>query len=180
MPAAHSIKSCPVVYFIRFGKRGPIKIGYTYHSVRSRLASLQCGSPVELVLLGILPVVCAEIEAELHSRFADLHVTGEWFRPAAKLMRFIRSNAVPAEALDYFPRPKTFGKRPGARAAGRPTGKRASTQQDHLAVLKHREQGFSVDKIARFTGVHRVTIDRWIAKAKNYPEANQILSGPLD
>lgn len=53
-----------------------VKIGYTSGSPLKRLASLQTGQPMTLILLWSLP---ADIESELHERFAAFRVRGEWF-----------------------------------------------------------------------------------------------------
>jgi hypothetical protein len=75
------------VYFARAGEDGPVKIGHA-KDVRSRLSSMQTGCPIPLTLLGVLPGG-REREAELHARFADLRVRGEWFRVEGALVDLI-------------------------------------------------------------------------------------------
>lgn len=65
------------VYFIQAGERGPIKIGWA-EVVSTRMAQLQCGSPMKLTLLVAIPGGAAR-ERDLHRRFADIRVRGEWF-----------------------------------------------------------------------------------------------------
>lgn len=78
-----------VVYFIQGGFGGPIKIGTT-QSLRARLKGLQCGSPVRLYVLATLPGGDAQ-ESELHVRFDEDRLHGEWFSPSASLLAFIET-----------------------------------------------------------------------------------------
>lgn len=68
------------VYFIQRGTDGPVKIGHSKR-VSARLAGLQSGCPEPLSLIGILPGGRKK-EMELHAKYADLRLTGEWFKPA--------------------------------------------------------------------------------------------------
>lgn len=82
------------VYFARAGEDGLVKIGHA-KDVRSRLSSMQTGCPIPLTLLGVLPGG-REREAELHARFADLRVRGEWFRAEGALAELLtRLDPVP-------------------------------------------------------------------------------------
>lgn len=67
-----------MVYFIRAGASGPVKIGYTSRDIKQRLASLQCGHPEELLLLAAVSGD-RTLEAELHQCFASHRLSGEWF-----------------------------------------------------------------------------------------------------
>jgi len=74
-----------LVYFI--GGAGKIKIGVA-QDPQSRLDTLQTGSPVPLKILA----VCDggyEREGELHKRFADTRLYGEWFDASSELLDFI-------------------------------------------------------------------------------------------
>jgi hypothetical protein len=68
------------------------------------------------------------------------------------------------------------------RRPGRPSGSDASTPNDHLRALQYRiKYRMSLAETARMMGKHPTTIWRWTTRAaKSYPEAKQILSGPLD
>jgi hypothetical protein len=92
IPRQRLTEDCQI-YFVQFGADGPIKIGRA-RNVAARLVSLQTASPVELVLLGVVPG-SVEKERVLHSLFRPLRVRGEWFRPEAELLEFI------AEQLSY-------------------------------------------------------------------------------
>lgn len=82
----------PVVYFIGFGERGPIKIGYA-SNVRRRLHCLQTAYVGRLRLLGKVhgsaPAMLA-LEAELHAKFAHLRLRGEWFSDGDDLLAYIK------------------------------------------------------------------------------------------
>lgn len=79
-------KPC-VVYFIRAGENGPIKIGITT-DVPSRLSSLQTSHAETLVVMTTTPGGTA-LEYELHKRFAHHRLRGEWFAPGDDLLAFI-------------------------------------------------------------------------------------------
>jgi hypothetical protein len=76
------------VYFIQAGIYGPIKIGHTSTSVATRRDNMQVGCPEVLYLLGTLPGG-PELEAELHARFAEHHLRGEWFNLNNPLLALI-------------------------------------------------------------------------------------------
>lgn len=77
------------VYFIAADEAGAIKIGMASH-VWARMRDLQLANPLELTMLGFVwsehPRV---LERELHKRFADLRIRGEWFRSTDELRAFI-------------------------------------------------------------------------------------------
>lgn len=81
------------VYFVRSGEVGPIKIGMS-RNVSSRVAELQSNSGERLTLLAVIETAePGATERDLHRRFSDLRLHGEWFRPEAHLMRFIEQVA---------------------------------------------------------------------------------------
>jgi len=80
-----------VIYFIQAAIIGRIKIGFTSNDdFQTRMDGLQTGSPVQLRILATCPGSELE-EKELHARFADYRVRGEWFRPGRRLVRLIAS-----------------------------------------------------------------------------------------
>lgn len=62
-------------YIVRHPTTNMIKIGRT-NDVQGRIKSLQTGAGAILATLAVIP---ADIEQELHKRFADLRRHGEWF-----------------------------------------------------------------------------------------------------
>lgn len=84
------------VYFARFGRNGPIKIGWTKAGVTNRIRALDCGSPEPIVLLRESPGG-RKVEQELHRRFAHLYIRGEWFQAADDLLDFIARGKIPSE-----------------------------------------------------------------------------------
>lgn len=78
----------PVVYFIRQGTDGPIKIGFTSGGIDVRLAALQAGNPYTLRVLRTIPGGQIE-EQELHERFKAHRLQGEWFESTPELLAFI-------------------------------------------------------------------------------------------
>jgi len=75
------------IYFVRAGAKGPVKIGYAV-SVAERVALLQTGNHLPLLLLGVYPGTVA-LESMLHAKFARERIRGEWFKPSARLLRYI-------------------------------------------------------------------------------------------
>lgn len=96
------------VYFLQSGDRPFVKIGWAIDPT-SRIASLQCGSPEELRLLGRVQATMAE-EMEWHRRFCHLHFRAEWFHLSEELRHAIADQRAFMDALRSL-RP------PGARAA---------------------------------------------------------------
>lgn len=74
-----------VVYFLEGA--GRVKIGWT-SSLHSRLQALQAASPVPLRLLAIMRA-SQHMERELHVRFAEFRLHGEWFELAEPIRRFV-------------------------------------------------------------------------------------------
>jgi hypothetical protein len=82
-----------MVYFVQDERGGPIKIGYCGEGQAARrLAQIQTHNPSPLRMTRVIQGDRG-VERELHKRFADLRIRGEWFYPATEL-------AVLAEAID--------------------------------------------------------------------------------
>lgn len=79
------------VYFITCREQGICKIGRSQNA-KSRRSSLQTASPSRLVLEAEL-AGASELERELHKRFADSRLTGEWFTITDELDAVIREAA---------------------------------------------------------------------------------------
>lgn len=82
--------SDPLVYFVRVGGEGPIKIGFT-SNLASRLRGLQVAhTGAVTVLATISDADPRRVEKALHQRFAHLRVAREWFRADPELLEYIR------------------------------------------------------------------------------------------
>lgn len=95
----------PVVYFIRSGEDGPIKIGLSStNKVEQRVGELQVGSASRLRLIGF---VSGDRDSEqfLHRCFAALGIGGEWFRADPSLLAFVETT-LKSGALEHVPRAK--------------------------------------------------------------------------
>lgn len=80
------------VYFVQAGVGGPVKIGMAA-SVDKRLADLQQAHYEQLVLLACFASEdCYYDEQELQKRFSNLRIRGEWFRPGAELLNYVKEN----------------------------------------------------------------------------------------
>jgi DNA-binding XRE family transcriptional regulator len=78
-------------YFAKGSITGLVKIGRAAN-VKRRLRQLQHGSPDELILLGVAPDSIFP-EGEMHKKFSQERLHGEWFTPSPRLMQFIAENA---------------------------------------------------------------------------------------
>ena len=85
-----------MVYFIEAEKTGLIKIGYTISdaSLRKRISQLATEGPDKLRVILLLSTTLnidkgAQLEAQLHKKFAAYRDHGEWFRPGKELVAFI-------------------------------------------------------------------------------------------
>lgn len=71
-----------VVYFVRAGNKGAIKIGVA-RDVQKRLATMQTGNPFELKVIALIP--CSGVqqafdtERRIHNMFRSKRIRGEWF-----------------------------------------------------------------------------------------------------
>lgn len=82
-----------MIYFIRQGIDGPIKIGFSeQEDIIQRKAMLQTGNPFELSLLKIVDGNRLT-ERLVHEKFQDARINEnrEWFYPTNPLLRFIQS-----------------------------------------------------------------------------------------
>jgi hypothetical protein len=88
--ACHEKEISGVVYFIRAGEVGPIKIGHasSVGLVESRRVTLQCGNHEQLTTILIVPGT-GYTERYAHSVFADLHIRGEWFSAGHDLLHML-------------------------------------------------------------------------------------------
>src|SRR5438270_338377 len=82
-------------YFIQ-AHNGPVKIGLsTVGKTATRLKDLQTANAY------ILELRCVKVgdrEKEMHDRFLDLHIGGEWFYPGESLCRF--ANCKPMREIE--------------------------------------------------------------------------------
>jgi hypothetical protein len=78
------------IYFIQQGENGAIKIGYTTNPPK-RLKALATASPyplhVRLVIEG-----SKKLEKDLHNKFAQWQLDGEWFEPCQEIIDFIETH----------------------------------------------------------------------------------------
>lgn len=79
-----------IVYFVQAASGGPVKIGWTRAGcLAQRLVGLQVGHPEELRVIAQHRGGASK-EAELHARFADHRLRGEWFRPEGGLLTYLK------------------------------------------------------------------------------------------
>lgn len=113
-----SARYCSYVYFVvdsgAVDGEDAIKIGHAAYPW-GRLRDLQTGNPRHLSLLRVIRVFgrarreanwrAATLENELHARFAQFRICGEWFRSVDAINRYATENGEqPGESLG----PDTF------------------------------------------------------------------------
>ena len=89
----------PMIYFLQAStKTGPIKIGFarTLGRIQARFESHRCGSPVPLIILGVMQGTLRD-EHELHTRFRSNRSHLEWFFPSTELRTLIARRSVTVE-----------------------------------------------------------------------------------
>lgn len=79
------------VYFIQKENEDIFKIGMTTKSPEKRLASIQTGSPDELILYGsISSSQPAKLEKEIHKKYKNHRIRGEWYSiPVGEVKTFL-------------------------------------------------------------------------------------------
>lgn len=104
-----------MVYFVQCRLTGRLKIGKAKDPER-RFATLQTGSPTQLVLLGCIPGG-RDKERELHQRIprADrLH--GEWFSPSRAALDLVREHGCRPAVFDMEKRYKSIAQQAAEKA----------------------------------------------------------------
>lgn len=87
-----------MIYFIQDSKSHAIKIGYSANGGEGRIKALQTGNAHALVALAEVPGDQAA-ERDLHDRFHEDRLCGEWFRPSPALLSHIVLSAVLAAGI---------------------------------------------------------------------------------
>jgi hypothetical protein len=81
-----------MIYFVEALGADAIKIGYTRGladgTPHSRVSAIQTNCPLKLKLLATTPG-SYDYERELHSRFTDDWIRGDWFRASPALREFV-------------------------------------------------------------------------------------------
>lgn len=98
-----------MIYFLRAGDDGPVKIGWTKDgkTLARRIATLQTGQPHKLAILRTLEAQ-RWVEGWLHGFFVGVRMAGEWFT--------YREDMLAIEPPLY--QPKTFRKSKSMQALG--------------------------------------------------------------
>lgn len=88
-----------LIYFIRAGENGPIKIGQSTKPMH-RLEALMLWSPLPLTIVAVAPGMRND-EYRLHYRFRAHWLHHEWFSPCVEISAFIedvaKSCSLPAD-----------------------------------------------------------------------------------
>lgn len=76
-----------MVYLIADRGNELCKIGFTNTEVEKRMSSLKTGNPFELEVLAVIEGE-RELEKELHTKFKDYKVKGEWFKLTDEIINY--------------------------------------------------------------------------------------------
>jgi len=87
-PKRVTVEPGGVVYFLRCGETGPVKIGWSGSMTLSRIRSLQTAHYEDLTVIGYI-VGGRSVEGAWHKRFRLFRIRGEWFEPAPELLAAI-------------------------------------------------------------------------------------------
>ncbi|MDP2645904.1 MAG: GIY-YIG nuclease family protein [Patescibacteria group bacterium] len=79
-----------MIYFVKAGGDF-VKIGHTTNNIKERLASIQTGCPLKLVILKTIEGNVKK-EREIHKQFYKYRIRGEWFDLTPEIKKFIRSS----------------------------------------------------------------------------------------
>jgi hypothetical protein len=78
----------PAVYFVQFGKKSPMKIGFS-RNLGVRIAILQTAHWQKLTRIVAVPGD-RKMEKRIHAQFADQRIARtEWFHPDPELVAFV-------------------------------------------------------------------------------------------
>ena len=86
------------IYFVQGASGGAVKIGYA-KDVAARLKGLQTGFPDTLMLLCAVPGK-PKNEKELHEKYKEHALRGEWFKPSEEIMEFINKYKIKILPID--------------------------------------------------------------------------------
>jgi len=88
------------IYFIRAGKDGPIKIGYTSNNPTLRMSDIQVGCPYRLDIMGCIEGSLQD-ERYLHLKLSAHNTTGEWFEPHADVISVVKEAIATGIAVPF-------------------------------------------------------------------------------
>jgi hypothetical protein len=150
-----------MIYMIRVGDDGPVKIGLTTSPPIKRLRGLQTGHSQRLHIIRLFEGGRCE-EVRLHLRFADVRTVGEWFLYDNAMLGDVGlvEIAIPTKA------PKTISKyHPG------------SSVVDIHALI---DSAGGVQKLALLLGCGRTTVLGWQKNGAIPPHRVSEISDALD
>ena len=139
------------IYFIQSAAQGPVKIGIANDPIK-RMRDLQTGNPAVLHLRHVVPGD-RDLEKELHHRFREARIRGEWFGLAYLRVILIYAEGLAAEHIDCFERERRVPQLVGGRRVVTPA--RVSEMRRELARLLERYD-YWPDALSSDWGRHEV------------------------
>ena len=88
-----------MIYFIQAGEYGPVKIGFTDCGIKKRIDQMQSGNHRKLNIIGYM-FGTVKKEKELHKKFDEYRLLGEWFFASPELLSFILQRYMPLRDME--------------------------------------------------------------------------------
>ena len=142
------------IYFIEACGIDAVKIGFSDSALNRRMADLQVGCPVELVLWASMPGGL-RVEAGLHAKFRPHNLRGEWFRLSAIQHDVMLLMAGVVEAPRKQPH----------------LGRRKWVDHDYERARQSLLGGASIREAATGAGIPRGTLYEWITQLPDVERA---------
>lgn len=134
-----------LVYFIRCGETGRIKIGVSAAPL-ARLSKMQVDSPSLLTMLGVEGGGETR-ERELHERFAAFRTRGEWFAPSPEILEH-------AATLTPLLRTRKRSLFPGASVSGAELGRLLGIVSSYVSQMRTGKLPITIDIALRLYAIN--------------------------
>jgi len=159
------------IYFIEESGTGAIKIGLT-GDIKKRKSGIKSSTPHQLRVLGVM-MGDIQDEAELHKKFSQYNIQGEWYRPEPELLAFIKTicqqqhawNAplnLEKAAIEF----ENISPTPG----GEECKKWLEIAQNLPSVVEEADKLLSIEEAARLLGISSQTLRNWESEGRIVPQ----------
>jgi len=158
-----------IVYFITGDEDNhPIKIGRSecLTRLRTRLKNIQNMSPVKIKCLGIIngPL---HLESELHDKFKDIRLWGEWFKKTDELLAYIKEEST----LYKFEIEKKQHRKTAMPSPARVNFDKEFLKEFYLSFKKE-HQGLSFDIVSEINScLNRIHEFSWVSSQHDFHHA---------
>ena len=168
-----------VTYFVQAGD-GPIKIGSSVNPVH-RTISLQNGCPKPVRLLGTTP---RYRELQLHKKFSELRIRGEWFKLDNELARWVCDNTSikEHEKLRLLRLAKKLVNAPSKKPVRSHKAQHNKTRklytrvngQDVMLMRRLKREGLSYSQLSKESEISKSTVGLQLKGYKEWPKTQKL------